>query len=199
VFPRDEVQRLVSGPVEQPEQRLISALGQLGREEHAVDLALRLDLQVYMQCQLLRDSDATSMSSSLELRVPFVDKQIVALGRACPPEYKVDPHASPPAKRVLIKALDDLLPAELLSRPKRGFGLPYEQWLSGPLRELSLSIGPLQALRQRGWIGEGLPTPAIDRFPAHWSLLVLELWARAVLDAAPTPRHHRVAPALASV
>jgi asparagine synthase (glutamine-hydrolysing) len=80
---------------------------------------------------LLRDSDVMSMRHSLELRVPFVDRQFIDWLWAQPAEFKSTP-SSP--KSALAEATKDLLPASLLTRPKRGFTLPFALWMKRELR-----------------------------------------------------------------
>jgi asparagine synthase (glutamine-hydrolysing) len=80
---------------------------------------------------LLRDSDVMSMQHSLELRVPFIDRPLVEWlwnQKTC---YKHTPNRP---KHALAHALQDLLPSAIVKRPKRGFTLPLEQWMRGPLR-----------------------------------------------------------------
>ena len=60
-------------------------------DETPIGLSGQLDVAGYMRCQLLRDSDATSMAHSLELRVPFVDIELARFARTCKDEYKLDP------------------------------------------------------------------------------------------------------------
>ena len=91
-----------------------------------------LELRTYMASTLLRDTDAMSMRHSLEVRVPFLDHPLVeyALGAAgiAPNGGDVRP------KALLIAALGDLLPAEVVNQRKRTFTLPWEEWMRGALR-----------------------------------------------------------------
>ncbi len=89
------------------------------------------ELRTYMADVLLRDSDVMSMRHSLELRVPFVDRPLVEWLWAQPAAFKDSP-ASP--KQALADATKDLLPAALLTRPKRGFTLPFPIWMKRELR-----------------------------------------------------------------
>ncbi|MFA6286245.1 MAG: asparagine synthase (glutamine-hydrolyzing) [Opitutaceae bacterium] len=89
------------------------------------------ELRGYMTDVLLRDSDVMSMSQSLELRVPFVDRPLVSWLARQPTAFKYTP-ANP--KAALAYAVRDLLPPDLLTRPKRGFTLPFAQWMRGPLK-----------------------------------------------------------------
>ena len=89
------------------------------------------ELRGYMTDVLLRDSDVMSMRHSLELRVPFVDLPLVTWLARQPTAFKYTPGRP---KSALANAVRDLLPPDLLTRPKRGFTLPFAQWMRGPLR-----------------------------------------------------------------
>jgi len=158
--------------------RLMATFGQRLTDQDPVDLGCQLDVWAYMGCQLLRDADTTSMASSLELRVPMVDREIAACARAIPARHKIEEGAMPAAKRVLVEAVRDLLPADIHLRPKRGFALPFQNWLAGPLKQLSEEA--LQSLSQRTSLIEvRKPSNATQQ----GALMVLELWWRSMLSA----------------
>jgi asparagine synthase (glutamine-hydrolysing) len=89
-----------------------------------------LELRSYMTSTLLRDTDSMSMASSLEVRVPFLDLPLVRYVLSLPESAKRD--ASQP-KSLLIAALGDLLPREIVEQKKRTFTFPWEAWLRGSL------------------------------------------------------------------
>jgi asparagine synthase (glutamine-hydrolysing) len=126
----------------------------------------------YMRSTLLRDADAMSMAHSLELRVPFLDHELVecSLRRHAPDERG--------RKAVLRPIAASLLPPSVARGPKKGFVMPMDRWMRGPLRGL-VSDG-LAALR------ESRALPALDTGPVaarfesrrlRWS----RLWELAVL------------------
>ena len=86
-----------------------------------------VELNMYMQNQLLRDSDVMSMSHGIEIRVPFLDNDFVklALGIATPIKY-----AGHSDKQMLIDAFKDQLPKPIWNRPKMGFSFPFAEWLA---------------------------------------------------------------------
>jgi asparagine synthase (glutamine-hydrolysing) len=88
------------------------------------------ELTGYMRRMLLRDADQMSMAVSLELRVPFLDHELVEYVLGLPATEKR--RGSRP-KGLLIEACRDLLPASVYDRPKRGFVLPMREWMLGPL------------------------------------------------------------------
>lgn len=91
-----------------------------------------LEMRTYMVNTLLRDTDSVSMNCSLEVRVPFLDTPLVEFMTALPDAARSRPGVQ---KALLVEAVKDLLPPEILAQPKRTFTLPWEEWLRGPLRE----------------------------------------------------------------
>jgi asparagine synthase (glutamine-hydrolysing) len=91
-----------------------------------------METRSYLVSTLLRDTDAMSMAHSLEVRVPFLDHPLVEFVTQLPAEMKL--HRGTP-KALLVAALDDLLPPEVVNQTKRGFTFPWAKWLRGPLRE----------------------------------------------------------------
>ena len=89
-----------------------------------------LEMKGYMSNTLLRDTDSMSMAHSLEVRVPFVDSEIVSYVLGLPGERKLDGNRPKP---LLADAVADLLPQTFLKRPKMGFMLPLEKWMQGGL------------------------------------------------------------------
>src|SRR4029078_4239559 len=129
--------------------------------ETAIGLCGQLDVAGYMRCQLLRDSDATSMAHSLELRVPFVDIDMASYSRTCDDEHKLDleissqkPYETAGAKRVLLHALRDLLPANMNQRPKRGFAMPIGNWMTNELREIVSDTCSPTSVERRGLLDQ---------------------------------------------
>jgi asparagine synthase (glutamine-hydrolysing) len=88
------------------------------------------ELTGYMRRMLLRDADQMSMAVSLELRVPFLDHELVEFVLGLPAAVK---KRSTGVKGLLLEACRDLLPASVYERPKAGFVLPMNVWMRGPL------------------------------------------------------------------
>jgi asparagine synthase (glutamine-hydrolysing) len=96
------------------------------------------ELSRYMRNTLLRDSDVFSMAHGLEVRVPFVDRQVANAAMRVPEEAKIKRGASKP---FLFEAMRDVLPEDHVARPKRGFTLPFERWMRVELsKEIDASI-----------------------------------------------------------
>ena len=91
------------------------------------------EIESYMQHVLLRDSDQMSMAHSLEIRVPFLDHQVVELATHLSTNLK-NPTS---AKKFLTETFADLLPHEVVNRTKMGFTLPWSVWMKNELREFT--------------------------------------------------------------
>jgi asparagine synthase (glutamine-hydrolysing) len=91
-----------------------------------------METQSYLVSTLLRDTDSMSMAHSLEVRVPFLDHELVEFVAKLPESVKL---RKGEPKSLLISALADLLPKEVINQPKRGFTFPWSAWLRGPLRQ----------------------------------------------------------------
>lgn len=81
---------------------------------------------IYMQSQLLKDTDYMGMWHSLEVRVPFLDKELMETVHSIAPSVKYDPNIK---KHLLIKAFKDLLPEPIYNRKKQGFTFPLKKWI----------------------------------------------------------------------
>lgn len=92
------------------------------------DAAGWMEFNLYMQNQLLRDADVMGMAHSLEIRLPFLDSEMVKFAYSLKPEIKY-PGTHP--KQMLIDAFSNSIPREVWNRPKMGFGFPFARWLAG--------------------------------------------------------------------
>ena len=90
------------------------------------DLLSYLELQFYLQNQLLKDTDFMSMYHSIEVRVPFLDHPLVEYVISLPSRIKLGKGVN---KALLVESTRDLLPREIFSRPKMGFTFPFQKWL----------------------------------------------------------------------
>ena len=91
------------------------------------------EMNTYMQNVLLRDTDQMSMAHALEVRVPFLDHELVEYSMHISDSIKY-PYSP---KKLLVDSFKDLLPPEVVDRPKMGFVLPWEQWLKHELRDFA--------------------------------------------------------------
>jgi asparagine synthase (glutamine-hydrolysing) len=144
---------------------------------------LYADITGYLPDDILTKVDRMSMAVGLEARVPFLDHEFVEAAMALPPEWKLRGGTT---KWILRQAMDEVLPARILARPKEGFSIPMKNWLRGPLRPLMAEL--VGGVRERGWF-EGTE---LDRLVdehlrgrenhAHrlWCLMSLELSLRTL-------------------
>ncbi len=98
---------------------------------HTLDRLLDLNLRTYLVDDLLVKLDRMSMAHGLEVRCPLLDTQLLDLALQLPPQLKVKGLS---LKRVLRESVKDLLPEAILSRPKRGFGVPLGRWFREDLK-----------------------------------------------------------------
>jgi asparagine synthase (glutamine-hydrolysing) len=126
----------------------------------------RLETQVYLRSQLLRDLDVMSMAHGLEVRVPFVDHVLL---ETVWPDLGAHPRLMR-NKRLLHETLKRPLPAEAVHRPKQGFTLPFAQWMTTELQPFVRS--GMSYLADSGWIARDAPDAqwnAWQNGAAHWS------------------------------
>jgi asparagine synthase (glutamine-hydrolysing) len=155
------------------------------REKQAaapLDRLLALNIETYLLDDLLVKMDRTSMAHGLEVRSPFLDTELLEFSSRLAPSLKVRGLS---LKRVLKRAVRDLLPQDILSRPKRGFGVPLDRWFREDLDSYTHAMLG-ESARVRGHLN-GV---AIDQLLAEqrsgvgrhghtlWTLLTLELFLR---------------------
>ena len=95
-----------------------------GQNEY--ELCSELDIMTYLPGDILPKVDITSMACALEVRSPFLDRDVAEFAARLPWEYK---QYKGERKRILQRAFGDIVPAEVFERPKRGFGVPVASWL----------------------------------------------------------------------
>jgi asparagine synthase (glutamine-hydrolysing) len=146
-----------------------------------------MEMRTYMASTLLRDTDSVSMAQSLEVRVPLLDTPLVEFVSALPDAARRRDGAQ---KALLVEALGDLLPPEILAQRKRTFTLPWEEWLRGPLRtRLEASFADPSPLLAPYLRPGGVRTVWTDflagktTWSRPWSLYVLNEWCRRCLAA----------------
>jgi asparagine synthase (glutamine-hydrolysing) len=143
---------------------------------------LFLNARTYLLDDLLPKMDRMTMAHVLEARSPFLDRALFEYVALLPDRFK---RSGRRGKVVLKKAVQDLLPPEIVRRPKHGFGVPLGEWFRGELRAL-VEDTLLQSPRLAGHLR--LPavralydehvTRRADRGHQLWTLLTLELWMR---------------------
>ncbi|HEX2418444.1 MAG TPA: asparagine synthase C-terminal domain-containing protein, partial [Micromonosporaceae bacterium] len=160
-----------------------------------------VDLYTWLRGDILVKADRMSMAHSLELRVPFLDKEVFDSAASIPPELKVTPKGGI-RKYALRRALDGVVPPQIVNRPKLGFPTPTRVWLreemydwarqiltnsaAGDLVDLGYARGLLEAHRR----GEA------DHSRKVWTVLVFCVWYAIFVERSIDPRPERAEPAL---
>jgi asparagine synthase (glutamine-hydrolysing) len=154
-------------------------------ERPLISRMLYADLKAYL-VELLMKQDQMSMACSLESRVPFLDHTFVEFAMRIPEHMKIRGMSR---KYILKKAVEDVLPHDIIYRKKMGFPTPFQQWMSDPR-----AAAIFKSLRSRnGLLAEYLDPGEVDRLLDHhergicdatdriWRLLNLHLWGEIFL------------------
>jgi asparagine synthase (glutamine-hydrolysing) len=157
-----------------------------GRNLTKLDQLVRSDLNYYLPGDILTKVDMATMANSLELRSPMLDVNVVEWGISLPHKYKIKGFET---KHILKDVARSLVPANLIDRPKMGFGIPRAEWLRTEMREMVLDTLTDSTAIQRGWFNKLEVKKVIeshmrgeDKDHIIWPILMLELWARTWLD-----------------
>lgn len=141
-----------------------------------------LDINFYMAEDILTKVDRASMAVSLEVRAPFLDPRVAQFAAQLPLEYKLKGNKG---KYILKKAVEPLLPKEILQRPKKGFGIPIAEWLKGRLNPLLHDLLAPERLKNQGLFDAAFVQKLITEHESGaashhkqlWTLLVFQLWS----------------------
>jgi len=133
-WPENDVDKLIRDTIDKDEQKLIKnrLTAELGTTND-LDEVLYTDLHQVLRNDMLTKVDLMSMANSLEVRVPFLDHEVVEFACSLPEEYKI---TSTIRKRILQETFRPDLPEMLFKRPKHGFEVPLLNWFKGELNSL---------------------------------------------------------------
>ncbi len=118
------------------------------KKEHWVNQMLYIDTKLFLPCLNLAYTDKTSMASSLEVRVPFLDHELVELTARIPAQLKLRGFTR---KYILKRALKSVLPSSIINRKKAGFSAPLRAWLRRDFAELIAELLSPKRLEERGY------------------------------------------------
>ena len=152
----------------------------------SIDRMTRSDFAAYLSGDLLVKVDIATMANSLELRSPMLDVNVVEWGLSLPRKYKIKGFET---KHILKDVARSLVPANLIDRPKMGFGIPRAEWLRTGMKEMVIDTLTDTTATHRGWFKASEVKKVIDIHMAGedkdnliWPMLMLELWARTWFD-----------------
>jgi len=168
--------------------RLFDELVEPVKTGDPVDRLLYLDSKTYLPGDILTKVDRMSMAVSLEARAPLLDHKLIEFVTRIPSSLKL---TGLDTKHIMKQGVKDLVPCEILDRPKQGFGVPIQEWINQQLRSRIRDTLSDARTRQRGYISSSYVDVLLhehergrrDHSMGLWSLFMLELWQRRFMDA----------------
>ncbi len=175
-----------------PDQPMLDFLAGIPEGRSRLDRMLALEQRFFLADHNLIYTDKMSMAAGVEVRVPFLDLDLVELAARIPDRLK---QRGPTGKWVLRKAMEPYLPKDVIYRPKTGFGAPLRRWMRNDLRELVRELLSESSLKRRGLFEPRAVQRLIhdndsgrrDAAYTLFSLLCIEIWCRRFVDSAGEP------------
>lgn len=170
-------------------QPMLDFLSPLRDTVPELEKLLALDQRYFLSDHNLNYTDKMSMATGVEVRVPFLDQDLVEFAAQVPDQFKLHLNHG---KWVLRQAMARYLPEEILHRPKTGFGAPLRRWIQHDLRSLMLEVLSRESLKKRGlFVPEEVHRLIAendrgirDSSYTLLSLMCIEIWCRSFLDKA---------------
>jgi len=187
VFPPALVKELVAGDLDGDPVSHFQSYFDPALDGDPIAQLLSVNMKSYLPGDLLVKTDRMTMANSLEARCPFLDHRLLEFACAIPSELKLKGMTT---KYILKRALEDILPRQIIRRKKHGFGVPVGRWFRTSLkRYLHDTLLSPQALR-RGYFREAPLRRLIDEHQSGkrdhgqrlWALLTFEIWQRIFID-----------------
>ena len=168
---------------------------EIGKRVNASDdleSLLYLDAKTYLPGDILTKVDRMSMAVSLEARAPLLDHKLIEFVTRIPSSLKLRGNET---KYILKRAVQGLVPDEILNRPKMGFGLPVQEWINHELRTRIRETLTSQRASQRGYFDQRYIGVLLDEHEHArrdhsarlWTLFMLELWHERYVDCTSAP------------
>ena len=163
------------------------------RDADFLNQMLYLDTKIFMTALNLTYNDKMSMASSVEVRVPFLDRELAEfVAWSVPPALKLKSSFRPTTKYIFRRAMRDMLPREVLKQPKAGFAAPVDYWLAHELKGMVDDLLSPSQIDKRGLFRrDGVRKFIQDHRSGRndwsmqlWQFLTLELWMQTFLDGA---------------
>jgi len=145
------------------------------------------DQKSYLEGDILYKVDRASMAASLEVRVPFLNREVVHFANDLPLDLKLHRFTG---KFLLKKMMQGRLPDDIIHRPKKGFNMPVAYWLSGDLKELMLDLLSESFINRQDLFDYSYIRQLTDEHFQRrrdnrkllWTLLMFQLWYRSYID-----------------
>ncbi len=192
LFDDDLLGDLLSDGLARPLSADFAALFHKGDPRDFTAQLLDVNLTTYLPDDLLIKADRCSMAASLEARAPFLDHKLVEFAARIPSNLKLHGKET---KYILKRAASDMLPDDIIYRPKHGFGVPVGRWFRTDLRDYMCEILLDSRSLSRGYFQEAALRHLLDEHVSGqrnhgqriWTLLTFEWWHRLFIDpAVPT-------------
>ena len=169
------------------EDPMLEYLAELPSDTPTLERMLALEQRFFLTDHNLTYTDKMSMAVGVEVRVPFLDPDLVEFAAQIPPQFKQRCRQS---KWILKKAMEPYLPNEVIYRPKSGFGAPLRRWLKVELRDWLADTLSVDRLQRRGLFDSHavqrlIVANAEGRIDASYTLLSLaciEIWCKYFID-----------------
>ncbi len=158
-----------------------------GYQNDPINQICNTDIQMFMVGLNLTYTDRASMATSVEVRVPFIDKEVIEVAMQINGGLK---YRKGESKYILKKVAEKYLPKDIIYRPKASFGAPIRSWISGALKTMVDDVLSEKSLKQRGIFDSSYVRKLIeddrqgsdDNAYRIYQLLTVELWFREYLD-----------------
>lgn len=167
---------------------MLEFLGGLPADTSSIERTLALEQRFFLADHNLLYTDKMSMAAGVEVRVPFLDADLVRFAATIPATVK---QRGRTGKWVLKKAMEPFLPHDVIYRKKTGFGAPLRRWMRGELKALVADVLSAESLRRRGVFDPAAvrnliaanDSGRVDASYTLLSLLCIELWCREYMGA----------------
>jgi len=177
------------------------------RDADFLNQMLYVDSKIFMASLNLTYNDKMSMASSVEVRVPFLDRELAEfVAQNVPPGMKLKGFFRPRTKSILREAMKTTLPKEVLRQPKAGFAAPIDYWLANDLKEMADDLLSTERIRDRGLFQPHAVRQLLNEYGAGkhdwsmqiWQMITLELWMQTFLDGQQVGAHSDLIPQVAT-
>ena len=150
-------------------------------EKNFLNFMMREDLKRYLPGDILCKVDRASMYSSLEVRAPYLDKDVVEYAAQLPESYKIN---NSNQKLILKQVLYSCLPESFFRRPKAGFAIPLDNWLMGPLKQYTYDLLNPDTIKAQGFLNHNVVSSVKNQYynsnkistSTLWNLLMFQSW-----------------------